>query len=254
MLLLDRLRAPGQRAIAGAGPPWSWVIAGGLAGVLVLATLFLLGVTRGVPFVGVMLVPAAGTLVASLADRDGWAIRQALARIGLDQRARWTGRFPSTPGQARAWLDDPAHANARPLAVAAAALTAGRAAVAREALARLDPESDDELAAATRFAAVLDAEPTGTIDRGRLAAFVDRLSEPERRYHLLSEAWSQAWIDLQRRRPWRAGFAVAARGFAPYDLPRRVRIALAIQQLAAPIAVVLASLIMGPLFDALPLS
>ena len=61
---------------------------------------------------------------------------------------------------------------------------------------------------------------------------------------LTSAAFSQAWLDIEAGRPWRSGFAQAARTLGPHPVPLAVGLWIAVQELAAPVAVVLATAIM----------
>ena len=70
------------------------------------------------------------------------------------------------------------------------------------------------------------------------------LAYGERRYQLTAAAFSQAWLDIEAGRSWRSAFAQAARELRPHPVPLRVGLWIAVQELAAPIAVVLATAIM----------
>ena len=71
------------------------------------------------------------------------------------------------------------------------------------------------------------------------------LAPADARYHLVAAAWSQAWLDLTDGRPWRKRFALAIRDLGPFEVPARLRLWMAVQQLAAPIACLVASPVMA---------
>ncbi len=77
-----------------------------------------------------------------------------------------------------------------------------------------------------------------------IRAATEGLADGERRYQLTSAAFSQAWLDIEAGRPWRSGFAQAARTLGPHPVPLPVGLWIAVQELAAPVAVVLATAIM----------
>lgn len=238
---LARLRSPGARAQRGAGPPVAWTAAS-LAVGFVLAVIA--AMAAGGPDVRAiaagLLVPA---LVPGIADRDGWTVRAAMIYVAIEQRRQWRhGRLPVTPARANAWLQSEASAAATPLERAAALVTAGRRDEALAAIETAEVTTELDRVRQLRLRSTVAAmSGTGEVDLAGIRAASRELPLDQRRYQVVSAAWSQAWLDLGAGRPWRERFAVVARGFAPYSLPRRVWIfGIAMQELALPIAVVLA--------------
>ena len=246
---LERLRSPARKAMSNAGPPDRLVFAGfGLGGAIVFVG-WLLGPLGRVPWPLWALVPAAILAVVSFADRDGWNIRRAMAYVALQQRARWPGPgpLPTTPSVAQAWLEDPASADADGLFKVSVMITVGNLTAARAVLDAYVPTTEAQTVAATRFRAYFRARETGAVDMEPIRAVSEELDEADRRYQLTSAAWMQAWMDIEARRPWRNRFVDAVRGLGPYPVPRRVEGFIGLQQLAAPIAVLLATAIMAPI-------
>jgi len=192
-----------------------------------------------------MVIPVVILSAVAVADGDGWRIRRAMAYVAIQQRKRWTrGRIPATPSLARRWLQDPSNADASGLERASALFTIGDVAAARAALDSYMPRDAVEVAGLTRMRAVFRARETGVVDMVAIGAATDGLSADERRYQLTAAAFSQAWLDIAHGRPWRPTFARAVRSLGPHQVPSPVRIWIAVQELAAPIAVVLATVIM----------
>lgn len=244
---LDRVRSPAARAVRGAGPPmWQVVtaIVGGSAAGVVLIVLW-----PSLPFAAIVVPPALLSLAVSLRDRDGPMIRGALAYVALEQRRRSGGRrMPATRRQANAWLAVE-HPDASAIERAAVLIGAKRF---REALELIDAnatapmtELDAVRVARLRASAKAALESGSRIDLDAIRALAVGLPGEERRYQVLSAAWTQAFLDISNRRPWRAEFLASAREHAPYALPARVRLAMALQQYAGPIACLLAGVIVG---------
>jgi len=243
--LLERLRSPAGKAARDAGPPNLWVFAGFGLSLALFAFGWWAGVLRDVPWPFWALIPIVVQTVIGVADRDGWNIRRAMAYVATEQRGRWTrGRFPGTPGLARAWLDDPSNAEAAPLEVVTALLVVGDLEASRTILETYAPATDVQAAAVIRTLAYLRALETGTIDMGPIRVATERLTEEDRRYQLTAAAWAQAWLDIGAGRPWRQRFANAVRDLGPHPVPTRVLGFIAAQQLSASIATVLATAIM----------
>jgi hypothetical protein len=87
-----------------------------------------------------------------------------------------------------------------------------------------------------RAAIAAARDPAAEIDLDAVRMAAMDLTADERRYQVVSAAWTRTWLDLGRKRPWRARFAPIARACAPYPIPARYRAVLALQQLAAPAA------------------
>jgi hypothetical protein len=244
-MLVERFRSPSGRAIRSAGPRERDVAAGAILSLAVIAIGWLAGILRSVPWPAWMVIPVVILSAVALADGDGWRIRRAMAYVAIQQRKRWThGRIPATPSLARRWLQDPSNADAGGLERASALFTIGDVAAAGAALDSVVPRDGVEVAGLTRMRAVFRARETGVVDMVAIRAATDGLSADERRYQLTAAAFSQAWLDIANGRPWRSTFARAVRGLGPHVVPLPVGIWIAVQELAAPIAVVLATVIM----------
>ena len=122
-----------------------------------------------------------------------------------------------------------------------ALITANRYAEAGEVLAGFVPADDVDRVRIIRLEASIRAatDERATIDVHAVAAAAAILPADEARYQVVSAAWTQAWLDLTHRRPWRDRFVAVARRNRPYPLPGRVRAVLGGQQLAAPLAFVI---------------
>jgi hypothetical protein len=195
-----------------------------------------------VPAFVYFLPPAILTLLVSAADRDAWLLRRALASIAIDQRARLASRgLPVDRTAAEAWLASPP-ADAAPFERAAVLMNVGRFEEARAALDGADPSGPLDRVRTLRLREAVDAalDPTRTIDIDAVADVARELAPGERHYQVLSAAWSQAALDIKARRPWIKPFLRVARANGPFPLPRRTEIAIAVQQLSAPIACLIA--------------
>lgn len=243
MSLLDRVRGPGPKALRDAGPP-QWQVIAAVLGGGVLDVVLALVAWRDLPLAAYVVPPFILTLAVSLADRTGVPVRRAIAWVGMEQRRRWTGRLPISKGGAERWLADPPP-DAGPFERASALLTAGRPADAAAVLERFEPASSSDRVRLGRLRASVAAalDPGAALDMSAVRAAVADLPPAEARYHLVSAAWTQAWLDISRRRPWRERFAAVAVAHQPYELPARVGAMLVVQQFAGPIACVLAGLI-----------
>lgn len=240
MGFLDRLRSPGSKALRDAGPPmWQVIAAVALGGVADVALAIAMRDT--LPLWAYVILPFLLTLAVSIADRDGWVVRGAIAFVGMEQRRRAAGRaVPATPAAAERWLTSPPP-DATPFERAAALITAARPTEAAAALENVEPSSPADAVRLIRLrasaAAALDQD--SELDLGAIRTATADLPPDDQRYHVLSAAWTQAWLDITRRRPWRARFAPIAREFAPYALPVPLRLVLGVQQYAGPVACVL---------------
>lgn len=243
---LDRVRSPGQRAMRGAGPSDRLVIAAVVVGVSAGAVLWLIGADARPPWLLLLGIPAVLTAIIAVADRDGWRVREAIAYVALQQTARWTrGPLLRTTRAAEAWLAEPANADATTPERTSALIAAGHWAEAETLVAGAEGSTDAERASIARLRATIAAHPNGDIDLLAVRAAAAGLPSDERRYHVTAAAWSQVWLDLTARRVWRPRFAAAVRDLGPFPLPVRVRFWIAFQQLAAPIACVLAMVILA---------
>ncbi len=229
---------PARRLVRDAGPPTAWVLAGfvvgGAVGVVLTAA-------QAISPAAVFLVILIAVTVPSLVDADGWRIRLGMAWLGTEQRRRQAD-LPRTPAGADRWLAR-SDETASPLTRAAVELMAGRVSEARsliEAAPRDDPE---DAARVARMLAAVDGIETGSVDPRAALAAIEVLPAEAQRYHRLSLAWSTAWVDSTHGRPWRHAFAVASRGIGPADVPVRVLVLTAAQELLAPIVVGIALLI-----------
>lgn len=244
MGFLDRLRSPGSKALRDAGPPMRQVIAAVVIGGVVDVVLTV-AMRGALPFWAYVVPPFVLTLAVALADRDGWVVRGAVAFIGMEQRRRAAGRaVPATPAAAERWLASPPP-DATPFERAAALITAARHVEAAAVLGDVEPASPTDAVRLIRLRASAAAalDQGSDVDLGAIRAATTDLPPDDQRYHVLSAAWTQAWLDITRGRPWRARFAPVAREFAPYPLPAPLRLVLGVQQYAGPVACVLAGAI-----------
>lgn len=240
--LLERIRSPGRKAWRDAGPPDRFVIAGFLLSAALVMIGWRSGALQDVPWPLWAVVPATVLTVICFADRDGWNIRRAMAYVALQQRVRWTrGPLPDTPAMAQAWLDDPANADASGLETASILITSGNRAAGSALLDSYVPETAMQTAGVARLRSYLQASEKGSLDMSPIRAAAEGLAADDRRYQLTSAAWMQAWMDIEARRPWRQRFADAVRDLGPYPVPRRALAFIWFQQLAAPIAILLAT-------------
>ncbi len=245
MTLLERIRSPSGRAVRNAGPRERDVAAGAILSVAVIGIAWSAGILRSVPWPAWMVIPFVILSAVAVADADGWRIRRAMAYVAIEQRKRWTrGQIPATPSVAQRWLTDPSNADASGLERASALFMTGDVAAASAVLDTFVPSDATEAAGSTRMRSVFQARETGVVDMGAIRAAIDGLPHGERRYQLTSAAFSQAWLDIKAGRPWRSAFAQAARELGPHRVPAHVGLWIAVQELAAPIAVVLATAIM----------
>lgn len=243
----SRYRSPSFRAIRLAGPPVRWLVAAAVAGLVVVIGMSIAGIRQPTSLVA---VPALAFAIACLLDRDGWRIRMATGELAALQRRRWTsGRLPADPMSAAAWLA--ANPEASPLDRAAVLVTAGRFAEAGAVIdSAIGETSEDVVRLARLRLTVAAATGVTALDPETVEAF-ERLPElalvtdAERRYQLLSLAWSMAWLQIRADGPWRPAFADALRRLGPFRPPWRYLLFHAIQQFALPIAYVLAWLIVS---------
>lgn len=204
------------------------------------------GALQDVPWPLWAVTPATVLTVICFADRDGWNIRRAMAYVAIQQRARWTrGPLPDSPAMAKAWLDDPANADATGLETASMLIASGDRAAGSTLLDSYAPGTAMQTAAVARLRSYLRASESGFLDMGPVRAAAEGLGTDDRRYHLTSAAWTQAWMDIEARRPWRQRFADAVRDLGPYPAPPRALAFIWFQQLAAPIAVVLTTVLVA---------
>jgi hypothetical protein len=234
----SRRRSPSIRALRDAGPPIRWLIAGGVASLVFVVVLFVVGVrdTRAL-----VAVPFLVFVAVCAADRQGWRVRMATAEVAARQRERWQwGQLPIDPLAADAWLA--AHADAPPEVRATVLATAGRPDEARALLARASPSTPLDTVRLERLRILFAAEAAEDHSIDDALARLDRvpaLAEvpaDEQRYQRLSLAWSIAWLRIRAGEPWRDDLAKAIRPFAPFAVEPRFRLVHVIQQYALPIA------------------
>jgi hypothetical protein len=235
---------PARRLLSEAGPPTLWVL---VAWVLASALAWILLVQPGPdPRVAVAIAVVIVT-IPSVLDVDGWRIRLGMCWLGAEQGRRMPD-IGRTPADADRWLartGDDAH----PLEQASMHLLAGRASEAR-ALVEAAPRDDlEDRARIARMLAAIDGMVTGIVDQGDAQAAIKALPPDQRRYHLMSLAWSTAWVAALHRRPWRHDFAIASRGIGPTDVPGRALVWAAVMELLAPL-VLIAFLAFGRLVGA----
>jgi hypothetical protein len=220
--LLERLRSPGARAFRDAGPSDRRLVAA-LVGSVLLAVVLAWTVAGPDDWPFLALIPIGLTLGIALADRDGWTMREAMVFVAVEQRRRWSrGKLPATPRAANAWLADPGNDDATGLERAGVLLVANRHAEALALLEAAGMATDLDRVRAVRIRSTAEAmtDPSKAIDVDGVRVEAASLPIDERRYQVVSAAWSQAWLDVVARRPWRRRFAAVAREFAPYRLPR----------------------------------
>jgi len=243
---LERLRSPAQKAIREAGPPTSLVIIGFAVSGLLILVGWLLGPLQDVPWPAWALIPIVILGSISLADHDGWNIRRAMAYVAIEQRARWTtGPVPRTASAAQAWLDDPANTDADGLQKVSMLITIGNLAAGKAGLDEYVPATAVQTAAAARLRAYFAALDTRSIGMAPIRAASERLGEDDRRYQLAAAAWMQAWMDIEAHRPWRQRFADSIRDLGPFPVPARFLAFIGLQQLSAPIATAIATMIVA---------
>jgi hypothetical protein len=244
--LLERLRSPARKALRQAGPPDLAVVAGfAVSGLLILVGWWS-GALHHVPWPWWALIPIVILAVISFADRDGWNVRRAMAYVAIRQRARWTGGpIPRGPTGARAWLEDPANADADGLQKVSMLINIGNLAAGRTVLDAYVPSTDIQAAAVIRLRSHLAAFETGSIDMAPIRAATEGLDQDERRYQLTSAAWTQAWRDIETRHPWRPRFADTIRDLGPYPVQGRILAFIGFQQLAPSFATAIATAIVA---------
>lgn len=189
--------------------------------------------------------PALLTLMVSIMDRRAWLIRSALANIALAQRARLAARgLPTTPAQANAWLAAPP-ASVSDFDRAAVLFNLRHFDEARVALDAVDSADPGVRLGVMRLRQALASatDPSIRMDIDTIEAAARELPPEERRYQVLAATWTRAFLDIQARRPWTPAFLAVVRRYGPYPVPRRYELLMAMQQLAAPIACVIAGLI-----------
>ena len=234
----SRRRSPSIRALRDAGPPIRWLIAGGIASLLFVVVLFVVGVrdTRAL-----VVVPFLVFVAVCAADRRGWRVRMATAEVAARQRERWQwGPLPIDALAADAWLA--AHADAPPEVRASVLATAGRPDEARALLGRASPSTPLDTVRLERLRILFAAEAADdhSIDDAltRLDGVPALADVPadEQRYQRLSLAWSIAWLRIRAGESWRDDLATAVRPFGPFRVPQQFRLVHVIQQYALPIA------------------
>jgi hypothetical protein len=234
----SRRRSPSIRALRDAGPPIRWLIAAGIASLVLVVVLFVVGVRDGRVLVP---LPFFVFLAACAADRRGWRIRMATAEVAARQRERWQwGRVPIDPLAADAWLA--AHADAPPEVRATVLVTAGRQDEAHALLETASPKTALDRVRLERLRILFAAGAREDHSIHDALARLDRVPEfadvpaDEQRTQRLSLAWSIAWLRIRAGEPWRDDLAAAVKPFAPFRVPPRFLFAHVIQHYAFPIA------------------
>lgn len=234
--LAQRIRGAGPKAYSDAGPrDRDILLALAAAGLIdiVLAVLF-----HPMPLAVYVAVATVLALVVSIRDRDGPLIREAMSYVAQEQTRRASSRvnLALTP-RAAARLLETDHPEATLPEHASILATAGRpteAAAVMEAFEAVTPA--DRVGKARMIASLAAAaDPAATMDVDAIRMEAAELEPEARRYHIVAAAWTRAWLDIQRGRPWRVAFLAVAREFAPYEIPRRLRARFALQQHIAPI-------------------
>jgi hypothetical protein len=202
-----------------------------IGGVLGIALVAMQGIGLSTFFAILLLA----VTVPSVVDVEGWRIRLGIAWLAAEQRRRQPD-LPKTPAGADRWLAR-SDAAASPLTRASVALMAGRSAEARSLLEAAPTDEPEDAARVARMIAAIDGLETGSLDPRAARAAIEALPAEDRRYHLLSLAWSTAWVDTTHGRPWRDAFAAASQGIGPADVPLRLLVWSAVQELLAPIVV-----------------
>lgn len=234
----------GDRALREAGPPG---IALFLAlGIGVAATTWLTSVAPGVDLwllTGVSLVAVTGLVAA--ADRDGWRARAGMAYVAQEQFRRWTaGTPPTSPGEARAWLADPANEAASGLDRATALSVAGDFREARALLLAVDAETKTDRVRKVRLLRWIDGQTSGVFEIDAIRSAATALPPEEARFHIAAALWSRACLDIAASRPWRHRFAQGISGLGRLPLSRWMRFEIAVRQLAAPITALIGTAIL----------
>ena len=241
----SRRRSPSVRALRDAGPPVRWLIAAGIASLVLVVVLFVVGVGDRRMLV---VVPLFVFLATCAADRRGWRIRMATAEVAARQRARWQwGRLPIDPLAADAWLA--AHTDAPPEVRSTVLVTAGRQDEAHALLEAASPSTALDRVRVERLRILFAAQAAEDHSIKDALARLDRVPEladvppDEQRINRLSLAWSIAWLRIRAGEPWRDDLAEAVQPFAPFRVAPRFLFAHVIQQYAFPLAYVGALLI-----------
>lgn len=207
------------------------IVAFVVGGVIGLAVELVSGAGLAI-WLGIVLVAVT---VPSLLDVDGWRIRFGMAWLAVEQRRRQSD-LPRSAAGAERWLAR-SDETASPLTRAAMELMAGRIPEARALIQTAPRDEPEDAARVARMLAAVDGLETGTVNAEAARAAIEALPADGRRYHLLSLAWSTAWVDSINGRPWRHTFAEASRGIGPSDLPVRAVLWVGLQELLAPIVV-----------------
>lgn len=221
--------AVGRRLLRDAGPPPGWAIVALIIG----SALITLATTQsGAGRLVLVLLGLAVLTAPSIIDADGWRIRLGMAWLAAEQRRRMAGfpRMPRTQAGAERWLEQPAAADTG-LTQASVMTMTGQTREARELVRAYRAETAEDRARVERMLAAIDGMETGHVDPTKALTAIDALDADARRYHLLSLAWSTAWVEASHKRPWRRAFAAASAGVRPAGIPARYLGYAAFQQL-----------------------
>jgi hypothetical protein len=245
VIALRRRIAPAaaRRLLRDAGPPtWQNLLAIVIAAVVV-------PVLYVQPGLGVWPATLAGLVITTAPaalDIDGWRIRRGMAWLVSEQRRRMAD-LPRTPAGADRWLEGSGE-SAPELTRASILMMADRADEARAVVDAHVPTTAEDRVRRERLVAALNGLRSGTLDPRATLAAIEALPPERQPYHRISLAWSIAWVNASKHRPWRAAFAEASRSIDPREIPTRFLAWHAIQELLLPICllgVVWIALVLG---------
>ena len=236
MIALRRRIAPAaaRRLLRDAGPPtWQDLVA------IVLATTIgaLVYVQPGLGMWPAIVVALLITTTPAALDVDGWRIRRGMAWLAAEQRRRMAD-LPKTPAAADRWLAG-SGGSAPDLMRASILLMADRLDESRALVDAFEPATAEDRARRERLHAALDGLRSGTLDPRAALAAIAALPPDLQPYHRISLAWSTAWVEASRGRPWRAAFARASRTVGPGGIPTRYLAWQALQELLLPICLLI---------------
>jgi hypothetical protein len=236
--------AVSERAFDDAGPSTAWMFVAVAMGVALAAGWWTLLGETGDPWLLVGASVAATTGLVAILDRDAWTTRVAMAYVATQQATRWPS-MPRSEVEARAWLADESNEDAPKIDRAAVMAIAQDFAQARAMADTSEPDSPTDRVRWRRLSAYLDARATGQMDVDAIRIAAATLPPDDARYHVASALWQQAWLDVERSRPWRHRFASEMAALGPLPIPRAVRLELAIRHMAAPITALIGGVIVA---------
>jgi hypothetical protein len=226
--------AAARRLLRDAGPPdWQNV----LAIVLAAPIAALVYVQPGLGLWPAVLCALVITTIPAALDISGWRIRRGMAWLAAEQRRRMAD-MPKTPAAADRWLAG-SGGSASELMRASMLLMADRLDESRALVEAFEPTTPEDRARRERMLAALDGIRSGTVDARAARAAIDALPPADQPYHRISLAWSTAWVDASKHRPWRAAFAEASRPIPRDGIPTRYLAWQALQERLLPICVLI---------------